>query len=342
MNSIKISDKVLQWYDANRRTLPWRYEQGQIADPYRVWLSEMMLQQTQVDTVIPYFHKFTTKWPTVNDLAKTDLDEVLHMWQGLGYYARARNLHKCARMVAEQLNGQFPGNSVELANLPGIGPYASAAIAAIAFNVPATVVDGNVARIVSRVFGFSTPIQRNQKQIYTAAESLTPPLRAGDYAQALMDIGSGICKPRSPECTQCPLQQACKAYKSGTPEQFPGKLIKPSIPTRYAVAFICTNDNQILLRKRTGQKMLHGLWELPGSDWYVDSLPELPEGINEPYVDVKHTFSHFHLISRVVLASAIDSEYLNGSEILCNIHDFDQLALSTLTKKLLKSISFAR
>ncbi|MDP3641251.1 MAG: NUDIX domain-containing protein, partial [Alphaproteobacteria bacterium] len=252
------------------------------------------------------------------------------------------SLQKSAKTIAEQFDGAFPKKPEELASLPGIGPYASAAIAAIAFNVPATVVDGNVARIISRVFGFSTPIQRNRKQIYAAAEGLTPPLRAGDYAQALMDLGSGICTPRSPKCQACPLHTDCKAYKSGTPEQFPGKLIKPSIPTRYAVAFICTNDNQILLRKRTGKKMLHGLWELPGSDWYVDSLPELPEGINEPYVDVKHTFSHFHLISRVVLASEIDSEYLNGSEILCNIHDFDQLALSTLTKKLLKSIFFAR
>ncbi|MDP3935610.1 MAG: A/G-specific adenine glycosylase, partial [Alphaproteobacteria bacterium] len=173
MNSIKISDKVLHWYDANRRTLPWRYEQSQIADPYRVWLSEMMLQQTQVDTVIPYFQKFTDKWPTVNDLAKAELDDVLHMWQGLGYYARARNLHKCARMIVEQFDGVFPENPEALAKLPGVGSYTSAAIAAIAFNVPITVVDGNVARIVSRVFGFSTPIRQNQKQIYSAAESLT-------------------------------------------------------------------------------------------------------------------------------------------------------------------------
>ena len=337
MNSIKISDNVLNWYDANRRTLPWRYEQGQVADPYRVWLSEMMLQQTQVDTVIPYFQKFTTKWPTVNDLALADLDDVLHLWQGLGYYARARNLHKCAKLIAEQFNGVFPSSPAELATLPGVGPYASAAIAAIAFNVPATVVDGNVARIISRVFCFSTPIRHNQKHIYTAAESLTPRLRAGDYAQALMDIGSGVCTPRSPKCNVCPLQQNCKAYESGTPEAYPGRVDKPSIPTRYAVAFICINDNQMLLRKRTGQTMLQGLWELPGSDWYVDSLPELPEDIHEPYVDVKHTFSHFHLITRVVQVSEVNAEYLNGAELLCNIHDFNQLALSTLTKKLLQS-----
>lgn len=335
MNS-KISDKILQWYDTHRRTLPWRYESGQVADPYRVWLSEMMLQQTQVDTVIPYFQKFTDKWPTVKDLARAELDDVLHMWQGLGYYARARNLYKCATIVTEQFDGIFPNNPEELAKLPGIGPYASAAIAAIAFNVPATVVDGNVARIVSRVFGFATPIQRNQKQIYTAAEHLTPNQRAGDYAQALMDIGSGVCTPRSPKCDLCPLQQDCKAHKSGTPESFPGKLIKPSTPTRYAVAFVCLKNGQILLRKRTDQKMLHGLWELPGSDWYVDSLPELPDDIEGPYKDVKHTFSHFHLITRVLCVETVEPDYLNNSEVWCNILSLDELALSTLTKKLIQ------
>jgi A/G-specific adenine glycosylase len=296
----------------------------------------MMLQQTQVDTVIPYFHKFTTQWPTVNELSKADLDDVLRLWQGLGYYARARNLYKCAQMIAEHFGGAFPESPADLVKLPGIGPYASAAIAAIAFNIPATVVDGNVARIVSRVFGFSTPIRQNQKHIYSAAERLTPRLRAGDYAQGLMDLGSGICTPRSPKCNACPLQSNCKAHASGTPEHYPGRPEKPSIPTRYAVAFICIKNNQLLLRKRTGQKMLQGLWELPGSDWYLDSLPELPDDILEPYVDVKHTFSHFHLITRVVQVSEVEVEYLNGGEIVCNIDDLDQLAFSTLTQKLLK------
>jgi A/G-specific adenine glycosylase len=337
MNSIKISEKVLRWYDAHQRALPWRYITGQIADPYRVWLSEMMLQQTQVDTVIPYFQKFTEKWPTVQQLAAADLDEVLHLWQGLGYYARARNLHKCAQKVVEHFDGKFPKTPLELGTLPGIGPYASAAIAAIAFGYPATVVDGNVARIVSRVFGFETPIKTNQKQIYAAAKSLTPSLRAGDYAQALMDIGSGICTPRAPRCDQCPLKQDCMAYASGTPEFFPGRLEKASIPTRYAVAFVCVNEGHILLRKRSAEKMLGGLWELPGSDWYADSLPELPDDIVEQFKDVKHTFSHFHLITRVIHVAVVDGEYLNGAEVLCDITALDQLALSTLTKKLLTS-----
>lgn len=335
MNRAKISDAVLKWYDNNQRRLPWRYTFGQSADPYKVWLSEMMLQQTQVDTVIPYFQRFIAKWPTVHDLARAELDEVLHQWQGLGYYARARNLHACARIISHQFGGVFPSTPAELQALPGIGPYASAAIAAIAFNAPATVVDGNVGRIVSRLFGFLTPIKNNQKAIYDAAQSITPHQRPGDYAQALMDIGSSICTPRSPKCTECPLQDGCKAYASGEPELFPSRPIKPTIPTRYAVSFRCVQNDHILLRKRSNQAMLSGLWELPGSDWYADSLAELPE-VAGVYRDVKHTFSHFHLITRVVTTSSIDAEFLNGMEVQHPISTLDQLALSTLTKKLLK------
>ncbi len=337
MNRAKISDKVLDWYDCHQRTLPWRYISGQTPDPYRVWLSEMMLQQTQVDTVIPYFQKFTEKWPTVHQLAVSDLDEVLHLWQGLGYYARARNLHKCAQKVVEHFGGEFPKTHLELVTLPGIGAYASAAISAIAFDYQATVVDGNVARIVSRLFSYEAPIKTNHKQIYAAAESLTPSRRAGDYAQALMDIGSAICTPKAPKCYLCPLKKDCKACATGTPELFPGRIKKVSIPTRYAVAFACVSDGHILLRKRSAEKMLGGLWELPGSDWYADSLPELPHDIDTSYKDIKHTFSHFHLITRVVHVVSIEPEYLNGSEELCRISSLDQLALSTLTKKLLKT-----
>lgn len=336
MDSNKITLAVLKWYDSHRRILPWRYALRQKADPYRVWLSEMMLQQTQVDTVIPYFLKFTEKWPTIYELAEADLDEILHMWQGLGYYARARNLHKCAKIIVKDYNGAFPSSEDSLKRLPGIGPYASAAIAAIAFDVPATVVDGNVARIVSRIFGFETPIKQNQTAIYSAAKILTPLKRAGDYAQALMDIGSGICTPRSPKCTLCPCREVCNAYESGSPEAFPQKGAKTSIPTRYAVAFVCIKEGCVVLRKRKEQKMLQGLWELPGSDWYADSLPELPEGIVGEFVDIKHTFSHFHLITRVSRVSEIDCEYLNGSELSCNIETLNSLALSTLTRKLLQ------
>lgn len=335
MNRAKISDNVLQWYDLHKRHLPWRYTQGQIADPYRVWLSEMMLQQTQVDTVIPYFQRFVSKWPTVHDLANANLDEVLHQWQGLGYYARARNLHKCAQIISETKGGAFPSTPIELQALPGIGPYASAAIAAIAFNIPATVVDGNVARIVSRLFGFQTPIKQHQKAIYEAAASLTPSQRSGDYAQALMDIGSSICTPRSPKCTECPLENECKAYASGAPETYPNRPLKASIPMRYAVSFRCIQDDNVLLRKRSHQRMLNGLWELPGSDWYADTLPELPE-VSGVFRDVKHTFSHFHLITRVITTPLIEDEFLDGSECFQPLATLDQLALSTLTKKLLK------
>jgi A/G-specific adenine glycosylase len=339
MNRAKISDHVLHWYDLHKRDLPWRYTQGQTAAPYRVWLSEMMLQQTQVETVIPYFQRFVSKWPTVHDLANADLDEVLHQWQGLGYYARARNLHKCAQIISETKGGAFPSTPIELQALPGIGLYASAAIAAIAFNTPATVVDGNVARIVSRLFGFLTPIKHNQTAIYKAAASATPSQRPGDYAQALMDIGSSICTPRSPKCNECPLKHGCKAYASGTPEAYPNRPFKTTIPTRYAVSFRCIQDDKILLRKRSHQRMLNGLWELPGSDWYADSLPELPE-VSGTYRDVKHTFSHFHLITRVITTPLIEDEFLDGSERFQPLTTLDQLALSTLTKKLLKPAQF--
>lgn len=335
MNSTKISDKILKWYDANRRRLPWRYDPEVIADPYRVWLSEMMLQQTQVDIVIPYFERFTATWPTIHALAGASLDDVLHLWQGLGYYARARNLYKCVQHIVRELNGVFPAHPDELIKLPGIGPYASAAIAAIAFNYPATVVDGNVARIVSRVFALETPIKQNQTQIRLMASSLTPKLRAGDYAQALMDIGAGVCTPRAPKCQLCPFMNDCKAYALGDPASFPQKTVKLATPTRYAVAFVFIQDNQILLRKRNHQKMLHGLWELPGSEWDTDSLPELPTDIMNPYIDVKHTFSHFHLVTRVIMVQKIDIEYLNKTEVLCDLDRLDTFALSTLTKKLL-------
>lgn len=338
MDSNNITANVLHWYDNHRRILPWRYAPGQVADPYKVWLSEMMLQQTQVDTVIPYFLRFIEKWPAVQDLASANLDDVLHMWQGLGYYARARNLYKCAQVIVHNLGGIFPSTPTALKELPGIGPYASAAIAAIAFNYPATVVDGNVCRIISRIFGMVTPIKHNQKQINLLAETLTPSDRAGDYAQALMDIGSGICTPRSPKCNKCPFDVICKAYASGTPELFPTKLKKITIPTRYAAAFISIKHHHILLRKRAHQKMLHGLWELPGTEWDSDSLPELPEDIVAPYYDVKHTFSHFHLITRVFTVPKIDPEYLNGKEIMCDINHLDKLALSTLTKKLMGNL----
>lgn len=335
MDSVKISNNVLQWYDVNRRTLPWRYAPGLTADPYRVWLSEIMLQQTQVDTVIPYFNRFINKWPTIQDLAAATLDDILYMWQGLGYYARARNLHRCAQIVVKEFQEKFPSTPDELMKLPGIGPYVSAAIAAIAFDYPATVIDGNIARIVSRIFGFHTPIKHNQKQIRLAAQSLTPSKRSGDYAQALMDIGSDICTPRSPKCSQCPMIMECKAYASGNPLEFPGMNVKKETPIRYAVAFISIHNNQILLRKRNHQRMLHGLWELPGSEWDIDSLPELPTPNFGVYVDIKHTFSHFHLITRVQLSDTIPEAYLNKSEVLCNLNSLSQLALSTLTKKIL-------
>lgn len=335
MDRRNFSHLILSWYDEHRRVLPWRFNPGEMANPYFVWLSEMMLQQTQVDTVIPYFLSFIHRWPTVEALANATLDEILHAWQGLGYYARARNLHKCAQIVTAEFQGFFPESVSDLQRLPGIGPYASAAIAAIAYNISATVVDGNVARIVSRVFGFQTPIKHNKNAIWKAAEVLTPYMRAGDYAQALMDIGATICVSGSPICEKCPVKTQCSAYASGEPQIYPLKAQKVQVPTRYAVAFFCTNGERILLRKRTNQKLLSDLWELPGSNWSDDSLPELPDVSDAPYCDVKHTFSHFHLITRVIQCPEVEDEYTTGQEKWVAVEDLSTLALSTLTKKLL-------
>ncbi len=333
MNRSEFATLVLSWYEQHQRVLPWRYTSDQTPDPYYVWLSEIMLQQTQVDTVIPYFNAFIFRWPRVQDLAGASIDDVLHAWQGLGYYARARNLHACAQRVT--LKGGFPSTQEELQTLPGIGPYASAAIAAIAFQQASVVVDGNVARIMSRVFGFSKPIKQNTNAIYEMAEKLTPKLRVGDYAQALMDIGSGVCRPTQPKCDECPVRVTCVAGQSNDPASFPKKPEKKILPTRLAVAYGCVRGDKVLLRQRTHHKMLNRLWELPGSNWEQDCLPELPEVLGGCF-DIKHTFSHFHLITRTVQSEQIDEEYLDDSEVWIQVCELDQIAISTLTKKMLK------
>src|SRR3954452_391154 len=214
---------LLCWYDRHRRVLPWRSEAGERPDPYRVWLSEVMLQQTTVAAVIPYFDKFTLRWPNVMALAATAEEEVMSAWAGLGYYARARNLLACARAVLAEHGGLFPDTEEELRRLPGIGRYTAAAIAAIAFGRRAVVVDGNVERVVSRLFAVEEALPRARETLYALTDSLTPATGAGDFAQAMMDLGSVICTPRSPNCGRCPLSFSCEAYRRGDPERFPVK-----------------------------------------------------------------------------------------------------------------------
>ncbi len=207
----RLSKVLLPWYDAHRRNLPWRYAPGVTADPYRVWLSEIMLQQTTVATVIPYFEKFTSAWPTVGALADAPLDDVLLAWAGLGYYARARNLHKCAQAIVDQFGGDFPSNEQDLLTLPGIGPYTAAAIASIAFDRRATPMDGNIERVMARLHLVETPLPDAKPELKEWAVAHTPKARCGDYAQALMDLGATVCTPRNPDCTHCPCAEFCPA-----------------------------------------------------------------------------------------------------------------------------------
>ena len=214
---------LLDWYDNEHRDLPWRYRPGQAGDPYRVWLSEIMLQQTTVKAVIPYFERFTAQWPTVADLAAADEESVLQAWAGLGYYSRARNLHDCARIIAEEFAGRFPETEAQLAKLPGIGPYTAAAISAIAFGRKATPVDGNVERVVSRLFAVEQALPQAKPRLKELAATLTPDQRPGDFAQAMMDLGATICTPKRPSCLMCPLNRQCDAHALGMAAQLPAK-----------------------------------------------------------------------------------------------------------------------
>ena len=263
-----------------------------------------MLQQTTVTAVIPYYKAFLKRWPTVEALANAKLDEVLQAWAGLGYYSRARNLHKCAQIVATELNGQFPATEPELLKLPGIGSYTAAAIAAIAFDVPANVVDGNVERVLSRLFALTTPLPKLKTEIRPIAATLVPQQRAGDYAQALMDLGATLCTPKSPRCPDCPLRTKCRAYADHTPTDYPRRAPKAIKPTRYGIAFLLTDDRgRLWLRRRPDTGLLAGMIEVPTSAW--DSQKPLLKAVH-PKVKVQtgwtplrgqvaHVFSHFEL-----------------------------------------------
>lgn len=295
---------LLAWYDAERRDLPWRVRKGRRPDPYKVWLSEIMLQQTTVKAVIPFYAKFLARWPTVADLAAAPLDDVLAAWAGLGYYSRARNLHKCARAVADSHDGSFPATEAELASLPGIGPYTAAAIAAIAFGVKATPVDGNIERVVARLFAVTSPMPAAKREIRRLAATLTPARRAGDLAQAMMDLGAAICTPRRPSCLMCPVQSDCHGYERGLAAELPRRLARGERPVRYGVAFLALReDGHVLLRRRHEAGLLGGMLEVPSTPW-VDQWIAADEALGTAPVGgewwpvpgvVSHTFTHFRL-----------------------------------------------
>src|SRR5215216_5963414 len=262
---------LLDWYDRHRRRLPWRPLPGERADPYRVWLSEIMLQQTGVKTVGPYFLKFVARWPDVAALGRASQDDVLRMWAGLGYYSRARNLHACAVAVLRDHGGVFPDNEEGLRQLPGIGPYTAAAIGAIAFDIRTMPVDGNIERVVSRLFAVEEPLPQAKPLIQELASTLLGPSRAGDSAQALMDLGSSICTPKKPACALCPLNEDCAARLRGDQESFPRKAEKKTGALRRGAAFVVVRaDGFLLMRSRPEKGLLGGMTEVPTTDWSRD------------------------------------------------------------------------
>ncbi|MEH2500021.1 A/G-specific adenine glycosylase [Bradyrhizobium sp. AZCC 1678] len=296
---------LLDWYDRHRRRLPWRPPAGERADPYRVWLSEIMLQQTGVKTVGPYFEKFLARWPDVASLGRASQDDVLRMWAGLGYYSRARNLHACAVAVLGDHGGVFPDTEEGLRKLPGIGPYTAAAIGAIAFDIRTMPVDGNIERVVSRLYAVEEPLPQAKPLIQELAATLLGLSRAGDSAQALMDLGSSICTPKKPACALCPLNEDCMARTRGDQETFPRKAPKKTGTLRRGAAFIVTRGDELLVRTRAEKGLLGGMTEVPGSEWLAGhddkaALKQAPalKGVERWHRKagvVTHVFTHFPL-----------------------------------------------
>lgn len=304
-----IPQALFGWYDAHGRTLPWRARPGSaLPDPYRVWLSEVMLQQTTTAAVAPYFVEFTRRWPTVAALAAAPDAEVMAAWAGLGYYARARNLVACARAVAAR-GGVFPDTEQELRALPGLGQYTAAAVAAIAFGRRAVVVDANVERVVSRLFAIGTPLPGARPAIYAAADRITPAERAGDFAQAMMDLGATVCTPRAPRCLLCPLTAACAGRRAGEPERFPVKAPKRAKPDRIGHAYWIAANGRAWLVQRAGSGMLGGMRALPDDGWRAraDGTGQGPlAGPWTPGGTVSHVFTHFSLTLNLALYSGSD------------------------------------
>jgi A/G-specific adenine glycosylase len=294
---------LLRWYDRHRRVLPWRARRGERADPYRVWLSEIMLQQTTVKAVAPYYARFLARFPTVADLAAAPLEDVLKLWAGLGYYARARNLHACAKAVVALHAGEFPDSEEALRALPGIGAYTAAAIAAIAFDRQASPVDGNIERVIARLFAIEEELPAAKQRIRALAENLTPLRRAGDFAQAMMDLGATICTPKNPACALCPWMEPCAARARGDQESFPRKAEKKIGALRRGAAFVAVRaDGFLLTRTRAEKGLLGGMTEVPTTEWLrdfddADALARAPFNAAWRRVPgvVTHTFTHFPL-----------------------------------------------
>ena len=346
---IDIASLLLPWFYSFGRALPWRVLNN--PDPYHVWLSEMMLQQTTVTTVKKYFETFINRWPTVHDLAGATLDQVLHAWQGLGYYARARNLHACALKVVQYYQGQFPTTVDTLEGLPGIGPYSASAIAAIAFQQPASVVDTNIERVVARLFALTVSPPKLRRDVRTIMNDLVPTKRPGDFVQALMDLGAMICTPKQPLCLDCPLSQVCQARHHDMVEAYPVKIAKSAIPKKYGVVFWLQQQKSkaVLLRRRPLKGLLAGMIEIPSTPWRTEAwvqhheiFEHAPVKLNWHHIpgSVRHRFTHFDLELQVVSANIKDHHITSlDQDFWCLPQHFNQQAFPTLMKKVINMLN---
>lgn len=344
-----MRSRLLAWYDREGRTLPWRIRpeertKGRVADPYAVWLSEIMLQQTTVAHAAPYYARFLALWPSVHDLAQAPREDVMAAWAGLGYYARARNLHACAQAVSQKLDGVFPDDLAGLRALPGIGEYTAHAIRAAAFNLPASVVDANVERVITRVFRIAAPLPSAKTEIRKNAATLADPDRPGDYAQAIMDLGAVVCTPRSPACGLCPWEGHCAARAAGDRERYPVKAAKKAKPVRHGLAFVVLRGEgegrEVLVRTRPDKGLLGGMLEVPGTDWPVDAgtLPE--PHLAAPLTldwreagEVRHVFTHFELRLTVHAAHLTGTAKLADGMRWVPVHPIRAAGLPTAMKK---------
>jgi len=341
---------LLAWYDEQGRTLPWRIRpedraRGIAADPYKIWLSEIMCQQTVIKAAAPYWHKFLKRWPTVIDLATAPQDDVLAAWAGLGYYARARNLHKCAQMVCGEHGGVFPAGEVELLKLPGIGPYTAAAIAAICSGEATNVVDGNVERVICRLRTVEAALPKSRPEIRTLAGQIADPKRPGDYAQALMDLGALVCKPKNPKCDICVWRSACRARQQKTAEKYPVRQKKTKRPVRYGAVFYLERAGEILLRRRPETGLLGGMMELPGVPWSEQKQPEDTWIASAPVcknwqlasAPIKHVFTHFTLYLDVYIAALGVGDKAGGAHtIWAALTNLDEYALPSVMRKAIR------
>ena len=324
---------LLAWYDCNGRKLPWRVRRGAHPDPYAVWVSEIMLQQTTVRTVLAYFGRWMAQFPTLEALAGASLDDVLRVWQGLGYYARARKMHECAQVLVRDHHGRFPCDRAELLKLPGIGPYTAASICAFAFDKPETVVDGNVIRVIARLRGIETEVDR--ESIAPLAAELTPEESAADYASAIMDLGAVVCRPATPSCLLCPWRKLCVSCAKGIQEKIP-VLRKLEKKHKDGAVFVITDETGALfLRRRPGKGLLSGLWELP---WSEDGTPPFSGEWREKPCEVRHVFTHFSLTLRFLqLLSPCPAEFAAQGRFVPDDR-LGEYPLSTLMRKVLRQL----